>query len=709
MRFGAWLLIFLRKEQYRMKLVLAEKPSVAMSLSKVIGANQRGDGYMEGNGYLVSWCVGHLVELSQPEAYDEKYAKWRYDDLPILPDHWRYQVSASTKKQFGILKKLMQRKDVESLICATDAGREGELIFRLVYHQCGCKKPVERLWISSMEDSAIREGFQKLRPGTEYDALYEAALCRERADWIVGINATRLFSCLYGQTLNVGRVMTPTLAMVVMRDAAIRAFKPEPFYSAELKFRDFQAGGERMKEKAEAEKLVAECCQAGSAIITKVEQKEKSEKPPALFDLTSLQREANRQLGFTAQQTLDYTQALYEKKLVTYPRTDSRYLTDDMAPLVPELVSVIQQSFQIQADVPAPVNAAQVINSKKVTDHHAIIPTKTAASYDISSLPSGEQAILTMLAVRLICAVGTPCLYAETVVEAECAGQKFRTKGKTATDIGWRRYAGKPSEEAEKNAGAGELPELSEGMTLELARVDLKEGKTSPPKRFTEDLLLSAMESASSDEFPAGVERKGIGTPATRAAIIEKLVQKGFIERRGDKKMKYLCSTDKGNALVTVVPEQIQSPSMTADWEEKLLKIEHGEYDGDAFMGEISSMVSGLVKTYEAVKGADVLMQPERKVIGSCPACGSDVCETAKGWFCRDKNCKFALWKENRFFQTLGKQMTEELAKQLVNQGKARLTHCYSRKSNRYYDTTVHVETGEDGAAAFKLEFGGKK
>ena len=692
-----------------MKLVLAEKPSVAMSLSKVIGANQRGDGYMEGNGYLVSWCVGHLVELSQPEAYDEKYARWKYDDLPILPEHWQYQVSASTKKQFGILKKLMQRKDVESLICATDAGREGELIFRLVYQQAGCKKPVERLWISSMEDSAIREGFQKLRPGTEYDALYEAALCRERADWIVGINATRLFSCLYGQTLNVGRVMTPTLAMVVMRDAAIRAFKSEPFYSAELKFRDFQAGGERMKEKAEAEKLVAECCQAGSAIITKVEQKEKSEKPPALFDLTSLQREANRQLGFTAQQTLDYTQALYEKKLVTYPRTDSRYLTADMAPLVPELVSVIQQSFQIQPDAPAPVNAAQVINSKKVTDHHAIIPTKTAAGYDISSLPSGEQAILTMLAVRLICAVGTPCRYAETIVEAECADQKFRTKGKTVTEMGWRQYAEKTSEDAEKHAEEGDFPELSEGMILELAGVDLKEGKTSPPKRFTEDLLLSAMESASSDEFPAGVERKGIGTPATRAAIIEKLVQKGFIERRGDKKTKYLCSTDKGNALVTVVPEQIQSPSMTADWEEKLLKIEHGEYDSDAFMGEISSMVSGLVKTYEAVKGADVLMQPERKVIGSCPACGSDVCETAKGWFCRDKSCKFALWKENRFFQTLGKQMTEELAKQLVNQGKARLTHCYSRKSNRYYDTTVYVETGEDGAAAFKLEFGGKR
>ena len=692
-----------------MKLVLAEKPSVAMSLSKVIGADQRGDGYMEGNGYLVSWCVGHLVELSQPEAYDAKYVKWSIADLPILPQKWQYLVSASTKKQFGILQKLMHRPDVDSIVNSCDSGREGELIFRLVYQQAGCKKPFSRLWLSSMEENAIREGFARLKPSTEYDALYNAALCRERADWMVGINASRLFSCLYGQTLNVGRVMTPTLAMVVMRDAAIRAFKPEPFYSAELKFRDFQAGGERMKEKAEAEKLVAECCQAGSAIITKVEQKEKSEKPPALFDLTSLQREANRQLGFTAQQTLDYTQALYEKKLVTYPRTDSRYLTDDMAPLVLELVSVIQQSFQIQADVPAPVNAAQVINSKKVTDHHAIIPTKTAAGYDISSLPSGEQAILTLLAVRLICAVGTPCHYAETIVEAECAGQKFRTKGKTVTDRGWRQYAGKPVEDAEKNAEAGDLPELSEGMTLELAGVDLKEGKTSPPKRFTEDLLLSAMESASSDEFPAGVERKGIGTPATRAAIIEKLVQKGFIERRGDKKTRYLCSTDKGNALVTVVPEQIQSPSMTADWEEKLLKIEHGEYDSDAFMGEISSMVSGLVKTYEAVKGADVLMQPERKVIGSCPACGSDVCETAKGWFCRDKSCKFALWKENRFFQTLGKQMTEELAKQLVNRGKARLTHCYSRKSNRYYDTTVHVETGEDGAAAFKLEFGGKK
>ena len=703
-----------------MKLVLAEKPSVAMSLSKVIGATKRGDGYMEGNGYLVSWCVGHLVELSQPDAYAEKYARWRYDDLPILPEQWQYQVSSSTKKQFGILKKLMQRKDVESLVCATDAGREGELIFRLVYHQCGCQKPVERLWISSMEDSAIREGFENLRPGTEYDALYEAALCRERADWIVGINATRLFSCLYGQTLNVGRVMTPTLAMVVMRDAAIYAFKPEPFYQPELQFRDFQAGGERMKEKEEAEKLAAECRQAGKAVITKVEQKEKTEKPPSLFDLTTLQREANRQLGFTAQQTLDYTQSLYEKKLVTYPRTDSRYLTDDMESMVPELVASIQQSFRIQPETPVKVNAAQVINSRKVTDHHAIIPTKTAVGFDVSTLPRGEQAILKMLAVRLICAVGAPCRYAETVIEAECAGQKFSTKGKRILDAGWKQYVGKDDMESDQNVGQSmeqkiasktensSLPTLSEGMTLELAGVKLKEGKTSPPKRFTEDLLLSAMESASSDELPAGVERKGIGTPATRAAIIEKLVQKGFVERKGDKKTKYLCATDKGTALVTVVPEQIQSPSMTADWEEKLLKIEHGEYDSDAFMQEIKGMISGLVKNYEAVKGADVLMKQERKVIGKCPACGSDVQESAKGWFCSDKSCRFALWKENRFFQKLGKQMTEDLAKKLLNKGKVRLTHCYSQKSGRYYDTTLCLETGEDGAASFKLEFGGK-
>ena len=441
-----------------MKLVLAEKPSVAQSIAKVLGATKREDGYLEGNGYVVSWCVGHLVELSQPEAYDEKYNKWAYADLPIFPDQWKYQVSASTKKQFGILKKLMARKDVESLVCATDAGREGELIFRLVYQQAGCRKPFERLWISSMEDSAIREGFEQLKPSTEYDALYEAALCRERADWLVGINATRLFSTLYGQTLNVGRVMTPTLAMVVMREAAISAFRPEPFYTVELAFQDFTASGERMKQKVLADDVARKC--VGSVLnVTKAENKEKSEKPPALYDLTSLQRDANRVLGFTAQQTLDYTQSLYEKKLVTYPRTDSRYLTSDMK-----------------------------------------------------------------------------------------------------------------DKEGEK-----QLPSLTVGEGLSVYSTEVKEGKTSPPKHFTEDTLLQSMETAGADEMPEDAERKGLGTPATRAATIEKLVRIGFLERKGDKKTKHLISTHKGTALVTVMPEQIQSPSMTADWEEKLLMIERGE------------------------------------------------------------------------------------------------------------------------------------
>ena len=691
-----------------MKLVIAEKPSVAMALASVIGARTRKDGYVEGNGYLVSWCVGHLVGLCDASEYDEKYKKWRYEDLPIVPECWKHRVLEGTKKQFGILKKLMRDSKVDEVICATDAGREGELIFRLVYEQAGCKKPMKRLWISSMEEQAIKDGFASLKDGSCYDSLYQSALCRAKADWLVGINASRLFSVLYNQNLKVGRVQTPTLSMIVDRNQKIKEFTKEKYYMAHIKFDEMDAVTEHFQKKEDADRVAADCMER-MCEVEKDDVKEKTVRPPKLYDLTTLQREANRMFGYTAQQTLDAVQEMYEQKLVTYPRTDSQYLTDEMGESTETLIQMLLGKMPYAEGLEYHPDVSKVLNSKKVSDHHAIIPTKTAAGYDISSLPSGEQAILTMLTVRLICAVGTPCRYAETIVEAECAGQKFRTKGKTVTDMGWRQYAGKPVEDAEKNAKAGNLPELSEGMTLELAGVDLKEGKTSPPKRFTEDLLLSAMESASSDEFPAGVERKGIGTPATRAAIIEKLVQKGFIERRGDKKTKYLFSTDKGNALVTVVPEQIQSPSMTADWEEKLLKIEHGEYDSDAFMGEISNMVSGLVKTYEAVKGADVLMQPERKVIGSCPACGSDVCETAKGWFCRDKSCKFALWKENRFFQTLGKQMTEELAKQLVNQGKARLTHCYSRKSNRYYDTTVHVETGEDGAAAFKLEFGGKK
>lgn len=694
-----------------MKLVITEKPSVAMSVSKVIGATQRSDGYMEGSGYLVSWCIGHLVELSEPQAYDERYGKWSYNDLPILPERWKYQITPATKKQFGTLKKLMERSDVESIVCATDAGREGELIFRLVYHQCGCKKPFERLWISSMEDSAIREGFANLRPGAEYDALYEAALCRERADWIVGINGTRLFSCIYGQTLNVGRVMTPTLAMVVLRDAAIRGFQSEPFYTVELKMEGFRADGERMKEKAEAEKQAALCRQEAQAIVTKITQKERTEKPPALYDLTSLQRNANRQLGFTAQQTLDYTQALYEKKLVTYPRTDSRYLTEDMAEGLPELVRGIQAAFHVRENGAAPMNTAQVINGKKVTDHHAIIPTKTAAAFDISSLPAGEQAILKLISVRLICAVGMSCRYTETSVELECAGYSFHAKGKTVLDAGWKQYAGKSDEDSDKNDMSQKIPVLSGQMIMPLAGAELKTGKTSPPKRFTEDSLLAAMESAGAGDMPDEAERKGIGTPATRAGIIEKLVAKGYLERKGDKKTKYLAVTDKGSALVTVIPEQIQSPVMTAEWEQKLLEIERGEYDSGSFMEEISGMISDLVKNYEAVKEANVFMRPDGKIIGTCPACGGEVMERAKGWFCTSKSCKFALWKDNNYFKKIGKTMTPGIAEQLVKKGQVKLKGCHSQKTGKTYDAILVMKADSDGRAVFSMCFenGGTK
>lgn len=689
-----------------MKLIITEKPSVGQSIGRVLGATKRCDGYLEGGGYVVSWCIGHLVELAEPETYDARYGKWSRNDLPILPEHWQYRVTAATKKQFSILKTLMARKDVESLVNCCDAGREGELIFRLVYHQCGCKKPFERLWISSMEDAAIREGFAKLKPGTEYDALYEAALCRERADWMVGINATRLFSCLYGQTLNVGRVMTPTLAMVVMREAAIRSFVPEPFYKVQIVPGGFYADGERIREKDVAAGIVEQCRNAAKATVIKVEQKEKAEKAPVLYDLTSLQRDANRLLGFTAQQTLDYTQSLYEKKLVTYPRTDSRYLTDDMAGMLPELVTMVQQKCGICPDAPAPVNVAQVINSKKVTDHHAIIPTKTLAGTDLSELPGGEKAVLDLVVLRLIYAVGEPYRYLESVIEMDCAGHIFKAKGKSVISPGWKAYAGKLDE---KEEAAIVLPVLEELMELPLSSVELKEGKTAPPKHFTEDLLLSAMEAAGADEIPKEAERRGIGTPATRASIIEKLVQKGFVERRGDKKTKILVPTSKGEALVTVVPEQIQSPSMTAEWEEKLLEMERGSYASDRFMGEITAMVSDLVQNSKRVDGAETLLPQKGAVIGRCPACGADVLDRTKGYFCSNKECRFALWKDNRYFDSIGKKLTSGIAEKLITAGCVKLKGCKSAKTGKSFDATLVLSTGENGQAQFSMEFERKK
>ena len=581
------------------RLVVSEKPSVAMAYAKVLGATSRKDGHLEGNGYLVSWCVGHLVELAPPNAYGEQYVKWSIADLPILPQKWQYLVSASTKKQFGILQKLMHRPDVDSIVCATDAGREGELIFRLVYQQAQCKKPFLRLWLSSMEDSAIREGFAHLKPSTEYDTLYDAALCRERADWMVGINASRLFSCLYGQPLAVGRVMTPVLAMTVVREAAIAAFVPEKFYTVALSF----AGGgtassKRFSQKSDAETLLENCRKEDHTTVQKVERKEKTEKPPLLYDLTSLQRDANRLLGFTAQQGLDYAQSLYEKKLITYPRTDSRFLTDDMAASLPELVATAAGAFDFHEDVP--VHVQQVIDSSKVTDHHALLPTASAAKADLSALPAGERSILRLVVVRLLCAVGEAHRYAETTMTTVCADEEFTAKGKVVLSDGWKGIERKMlGDLLGKKKEPAVLPDVQEQSECGIIGVELKEGQTSAPKHFTEDLLLHSMETASADSMPESVERQGIGTPATRAATIEKLVQKGFLERKGDKKTKILLPTDKGKALISVMPEEIQSPEMTADWETKLLRIERGEMEPDEFMTEIKDMISSLVNTTE--------------------------------------------------------------------------------------------------------------
>ena len=686
------------------QLVVSEKPSVGAAYAKVLGATNRQDGYWEGNGYLVSWCIGHLVELAPPNVYDAKYVKWSIADLPILPQKWQYLVSASTKKQFGILQKLMHRPDVESVICATDAGREGELIFRLVYQQAGCKKPFSRLWLSSMEESAIREGFAHLKPSTEYDALYNAALCRERADWMVGINASRLFSCLYGQPLAVGRVMTPVLAMTVVREAAIAAFTPEKFYTVALTLADGgTACSKRFAQKADAELLLSKCRKEGRVTVQKMERKEKSESPPQLYDLTALQRDANRLLGFTAQQTLDYAQSLYEKRLITYPRTDSRFLTEDMAASLPGLVTDTGRAFAVEE--PFPIHVQQVINGSKVTDHHALLPTKSMAKADLAALPAGERNVLRLIAARLLCAVGEPHRYAETTLTTICAEEEFSAKGKVVLSEGWKATERKMlGELLGKQKESAALPDVQEQSQCSVAGAELKEGQTSPPKSYTEDTLLSAMQAAGADSMPAGVERQGIGTPATRAATIEKLVQKGFLERKGTKKTKVLLPTAKGKALITVMPEEIQSADMTADWETKLLCVERGEMESETFMTEIKDMISSLVNTTEAMKGANALMK--NKVIGVCPNCGKSVVEREKGWFCESNPCRFVLWKDNAFFKRLGKRLDAHVADKLLRDGRVRLKDCKSAKG-KVYNATVLLSTEADGRSKFSLEFEG--
>ena len=699
-----------------MKLVIAEKPSVAQSLAAMIGATDRKDGYLERNGWRVSWCVGHLAGLADADSYDPKYAKWRYDDLPILPEHWQMAVSKDKKKQFDVLKQLMNAPDVTEVVNACDAGREGELIFRSVYELAGCQKPMQRLWISSMEDSAIREGFANLRPGADYDGLRDAALCRAKADWLVGINATRLFSVLYHRTLNIGRVMSPTLALIVQREAEIDTFKPVPFYTVTLELPGFSVSGERMADKAAAEQLKT-ACQGADVTVKKVERKDKSEKPPALYDLTTLQRDANRLLGYTAQQTLDYLQALYEKKLCTYPRTDSRYLTSDMADGLPVLVNLVANAMPFRKGIAISCDTGAVINDKKVTDHHAVIPTRNLQDADLSGLPVGERMILELVALRLLCAVAQPHAYAETAVTVACAGAEFTARGKTVKRPGWRALdaayrAALKNAEPDKEAEDKALPELVEGQTLPLSGAAVKEGKTTPPKHFTEDTLLSAMETAGKDDMPYDAERKGLGTPATRAGILEKLVSTGFLERKKSKKTVQLMPSHDAVSLITVLPEQLQSPLLTAEWEHRLSEIERGELSPEDFMAGISVMLRELVGTYQVIKGTEYLFSPPREVVGRCPRCGGEVAELQKGFFCQTESCKFAIWKNNKWWEMKHKQPTKVIVTALLKEGRTHVTGLYSEKTGKTYDATVVLE--DDGQyVGFKLEFdrqkGGKR
>ena len=696
----------------RYKLVIAEKPSVAQSLAAVIGATARKNGYLEGNGWRVSWCVGHLAGLADADSYDPKYAKWRYDDLPILPEHWQMVVGKDKKKQFDILKKLMNAPDVTEVVNACDAGREGELIFRSVYELAGCQKPMKRLWISSMEDSAIREGFANLRPGADYDELRDAALCRAKADWLVGINATRLFSVLYHRTLNIGRVMSPTLALIVQREAEIDTFKPVPFYTVALELPGLTVSGERMADKAAAEQL-KEACQGANVTIKKMERKEKSEKPPALYDLTALQRDANRLLGFTAQQTLDYLQNLYEKKLCTYPRTDSRYLTGDMADSLPVLVNLVANAMPFRKGIAITCDSHAVINDKKVTDHHAVIPTRNLKDADLSALPAGEKAVLELVALRLLCAVAQPHIYSETVVIAACAGGEFTAKGKTVKHPGWKAmedaYRAKMKDTEPKKEGVEKaLPELTEGQTLSVSAAIVKEGKSSPPQHFTEDTLLSAMETAGKENMPEDAERKGLGTPATRAGILEKLVSAGFLERKKSRKTVQLLPSHDAVSLITVLPEQLQSPLLTAEWEYRLGEIERGQLAPEEFLDGISTMLKDLVGTYQVIKGTEYLFTPPHEVVGKCPRCGGGVAELQKGFFCQNDSCRFAIWKNNKWWAAKKKQPTKAVVSALLNDGCVRVTGLYSEKTGKTYDATVVLE--DDGQYAnFKLEFDQRK
>ena len=681
-----------------MILVIAEKPSVAQTIAAVLGAKKKKDGFLTGSGYIVSWCVGHLVGLAEAAAYGEQYKKWSYDSLPILPQEWKYTVSADKEKQFKTLKELMHRADVSEVVNACDAGREGELIFRFVYEMAGCKKPMRRLWISSMEDSAIKEGFSRLKNGEEYDALFASALCRAKADWLIGINATRLFSVLYNHTLNVGRVQTPTLKMLVDRDAAITTFKKEKYYHVRLVLSDVEAASEKLSDRSEADRLKA-ACEASRAACTSLVKEKKTAAPPKLFDLTSLQREANRIFGYTAKQTLDLAQSLYEKRLLTYPRTDSSFLTDDMGGTAAGIIKLLCEKFSFMEGLGFTPEVAKVTDSKKVSDHHAIIPTMELAKADPDALPESEKNILTLAGARLLFATAEPHIYEAVTAVFSCADTEFTARGKTVLSDGWKeiehRYRAtlkdKPDPEDGENEGVT-LPELSEGQGFPNPAAKVTEHTTTPPKPHSEASLLSAMERAGNGDTDPDAERRGLGTPATRAAVIEKLVKGGFAERKG----KQLIPTQNGAALISVLPDMLTSPQLTAEWENNLTQIAKGAADPGEFLSGIEAMTRELVQTHAAaLDGKKDLFREEKPSVGKCPRCGSPVHEGKKNYYCSNKECAFVMWKNDRFFEERKTAFSAKIAAALLKSGKANVKKLYSPKTGKTYDgTIVLADTG---------------
>ena len=687
-----------------MILVIAEKPSVGAAIGKVLGASSRKDGYLEGNNYIVSWCVGHLVGLADASSYDERFAKWRYSDLPIVPEEGLFEVPKDKQKQFKVLCDLMRDKRVTELVCATDAGREGELIFRLVYKKAGCTKPFKRLWISSLEDSAIREGFAHLRSSGEYDRLYEAALARSKADWIVGINGTRLFSTLYHKKLVVGRVQTPTLAMLVEREGKISTFHKEKYFNVHISKENLTADLEKVKTEEEA-KAIAAACDKKQAVVSSLKKETKTVNPPRLYDLTTLQREANRYYGFTAQQTLDLVQSLYEKKLLSYPRTDSQFITEDMESTARQVIGIVSRKLPLFEGITHEPDIGRITNNAKVTDHHAIIPTVQLEKQDLGELPESEQKIIRLIAMRLLSATGEKHIYDETSVTLTCEGYEFKAKGKTVMQDGWKAIEHRFKEtlkSKEKDEPERSLPSLNEKDILSSVDASVTEHYTSPPKPYTEDSLLSAMETAGNAEFDDDTEKKGLGTPATRAGIIEKLVKGGFVERKG----KSLVPTKDGNNLVCVLPEQITSPSMTAEWENTLMQIERGNADADKFLSGIVGMTSELVKAYPFLSDAEAnRFDTGRESIGKCPRCGSPVYVGKGNYYCSNKECSFCMWEDNKFFTSKKKKLTKKIAAELLDKGWCRVTGLYTPKRPQLYDAVIRLDDTGGKYVSFKMEF----